>query len=65
MSDALKGRINLEKAAVMLLCPQQGMEVLARVMEGFGMRHPYICHNAAKAMEVCAQTDLDLILCDG
>jgi CheY-like chemotaxis protein len=65
MSDALKGRIHLEKAAILLLCPEQGMRVLARVLQGFGMRHPILCHDSAKAMAACAETDLDMIICDG
>src|ERR1700743_1283824 len=65
MSDAPKGRVNLEKAAVLLLSPQGGMELLARVFHGFGVRHPYRCHDAQRAMEVCREADLDLIICDG
>lgn len=65
MSEPLKGRVNLEKAAVLLLSPQTGMELLVRVFHGFGVRHPYRCYDAGKAMEVCREADLDLILCDG
>jgi len=65
MSDAPKGRVNLEKAAVLLLSPQNGMELLLRIFHGFGVRHPYRCFDAAKAMQVCGESDLDLIVCDG
>ena len=65
MSDAPKGRVNLEKAAVLLLSPQTGMELLVRVFHGFGVRHPYRCSEGAAAMQVCRETDLDLIVCDG
>jgi DNA-binding response OmpR family regulator len=65
MSDAPKGRVNLEKAVVLLLSPQGGMELLVRVFHGFGVRHPYRCHDAQRAMEVCGEADLDLIICDG
>ncbi len=64
MSDAPKGRVNLEKASVLLLSPQAGMDLLVRVFRGFGVRHPYLCFDAPRAMEVCRETDLDLILCD-
>ena len=62
---APKGRINLEKAAVLLLSSPSGMEMLGRIFEGFGVRHPYVCHDRARAMQVCRESDLDLIICDG
>jgi CheY-like chemotaxis protein len=65
MSDAPRGRVNLEKAAVLLLSPQTGMELLGRVFHGFGVRHPYRCYDKGRAMEVCREADLDLIICDG
>jgi CheY-like chemotaxis protein len=65
MSDAPKGRVNLEKAVVLLLSPPTGMDLLARVFHGFGVRHPYRCFDAKKAMETCREADLDLIICDG
>jgi len=65
MTDAPKGRINLEKASVMLLSGPPGMELLTRVFQGFGVRSPYRCFDRAKAMEVCREADLDLIVCDG
>jgi CheY-like chemotaxis protein len=65
MSDAPKGRVNLEKATVLLLSPQGGMELLVRVLHGFGVRHPHRCLDAESAMQVCRETDLDMIICDG
>ena len=65
MSDAPKGRINLEKAAVLLLSGAQGMELLGRIFHGFGVRHPYRCTDAKAAMEICKEADLDLVVCDG
>jgi CheY-like chemotaxis protein len=65
MSDAPKGRVNLEKASVLLLSPQTGMELLVRVFHGFGVRHPYRCFDKAKALETCREADLDIIICDG
>ena len=62
---APKGRINLEKAAVLLLSSPPGMEMLRRMFDGFGVRHPYVCHDRARAMQVCRESDLDLIVCDG
>ena len=60
-----KGRINLERAAVLLLAGEPGMELLTRIVEGFGVRRPFICHTAEAAMEACAAADLELIVCDG
>ena len=65
MSDPPKGRVNLEKAAVLLLSPPTGMELLVRIFHGFGVRHPYRCFDPERAMEVCRESDLDLIICDG
>jgi len=65
MSDAPKGRVNLEKAAVLLLSGHQSMDLLARIFNGFGVRQPYRCANMREAMEICRQTDLDIIVCDG
>jgi CheY-like chemotaxis protein len=61
----LKGRINLEKAAIMLLSGEAGMDLLSRIFHGFGVRHPYRCTTGERAMEVCHEADLDLIVCDG
>ena len=60
-----KGRINLEKAAVLLLSGDAGMDLLNRIFHGFGVRHPYRCLNRERAKEVCQEADLDLIVCDG
>jgi CheY-like chemotaxis protein len=65
MTEAPRGRVNLEKAVVLLLSPQTGMELLARVLHGFGVRHPYRCHDAEQAMQTCREADIDLIVCDG
>jgi CheY-like chemotaxis protein len=64
-SAPLKGRINLEKAVIMLLSGEAGMDLLNRIFHGFGVRHPYRCMDREKAMEVCQEADLDLIICDG
>lgn len=61
----LKGRINLDKAAVMLLSGEAGMDLLNRIFHGFGVRHPYRCTTRERAMEVCQEADLDMIVCDG
>lgn len=65
MSDAPRGRVNLEKASVLLLSPPNGMELLTRVFHGFGVRHPYRCFDPDRAMEICREADLDIIVCDG
>jgi DNA-binding response OmpR family regulator len=61
----LRGRINLEKAAVMLLSGETGMDLLNRIFHGFGVRHPYRCTDKDRALEVCQEADLDMIVCDG
>jgi PleD family two-component response regulator len=60
-----KGRINLERAAVLLLAGESGMNLMCRIFEGFGVRQPYRCFSAERAMAVCEEADLDLIVCDG
>jgi len=65
MSDAPRGRVNLEKASVLLLSPPGGMELLTRVFHGFGVRHPYRSFDPERAMEICREADLDIIVCDG
>lgn len=65
MSDAPKGRVNLEKAKVLLLAEQHAMELLVRVFRGFGVHQPLRCADMREAMEVCRGTDLDLVVCDG
>ncbi|MDB5459723.1 MAG: two-component system response regulator [Caulobacteraceae bacterium] len=41
------------------------MNLLSRIFQGFGVRDPYRCYTAARAMEVCEEADLDLVVCDG
>lgn len=65
MSDAPRGRVNLEKASVLLVSPQTGMELLTRVFHGFGVRHPYRCFAKDRALEICREADLDIVICDG
>jgi CheY-like chemotaxis protein len=64
-SPSLKGRINLEKAVVLLLSGEAGMDLLYRIFHGFGVRHPYRCTTRERALEVCQEADLDMIVCDG
>ena len=60
-----KGRINLERAAVLLLAGESGMGLLTRIFSGFGVKHPYRCFTAERASAVCEEADLELIVCDG
>lgn len=64
-SSLPKGRINLEHAAIMLLAGESGMNLLGRIFLGFGVRGPYRCFTGERAMAVCEEADLDLIVCDG
>jgi DNA-binding response OmpR family regulator len=67
MSDSLhlRGRINLAKAAVLLLAGPTGMNPLRQMFDGFGVKHPYRCDTHERAMQLCRETDMDLIICDG
>jgi CheY-like chemotaxis protein len=65
MSDAPKGRINLEKAVVLLVSEKPGMELLNRMMHGFGVRDPQRVFSPEQAMQACREIDFDLIVCDG
>lgn len=59
-----KGRINLEKAQVLIVeSNQQGMDILSQVLSGFGVRSQHKCETVAAAWEVVKHTDLDLIIC--
>lgn len=59
-----KGRINLEKAQVLLVESNlQGMDILSQVLHGFGARSQHKCDGVQKAWEVVKNTDLDLIVC--
>jgi CheY-like chemotaxis protein len=59
-----KGRINLEKAQVLLVeSNQQGMEILSQVLHGFGARAQHKCATIAQAWEVLNATELDLVIC--
>ena len=49
----------------MLLSGEAGMDLLNRIFHGFGVRHPYRCTTGERAMEVCHEADLDMIVCDG
>jgi DNA-binding response OmpR family regulator len=60
-----KGRINLERAAILLLAGESGMNLLSRIFLGFGVRDPYRCLTGERAMAVCEEADLDMIVCDG
>ena len=65
MTDAPKGRVNLEQAAVLLLAGASSMELLTRVFQGFGVRQPARCADRFQAMELCQDQPFDLIVCDG
>jgi len=59
-----KGRINLEKAQVLIVeSNQQGMDILSQVLSGFGVRGHHKCETIAAAWEVVKTVDLDLIVC--
>jgi CheY-like chemotaxis protein len=60
-----KGRINLDRAAILLLAGPSSMDILSRMFRGFGARYPYQRSTIRAAMETCQEADLDLIVCDG
>ena len=64
-STAPKPRYNLENAKVLLVEPNQhGLEILAQIFSGFGVRNPMRAANAEEAMAVVKKTELDLIICE-
>jgi hypothetical protein len=67
MSDNsyLNGRINLTRAAILLLSGYTGMNSLSQMFDGFGVKHPYRTDKPQRAMDICREADLDLIICDG
>lgn len=61
-----KKRINLEKARVLLLEPDQpGVDILAQVFFGFGVRQPVRCATPDEAMEQLSAETYELVVVDG
>ena len=59
-----KGRVNLEKAAVLLVeSNPQGMEILSQVFMGIGVRAPIKVDSIQAAWAQLKLTDFDLIVC--
>jgi DNA-binding response OmpR family regulator len=59
----LKGRINLERAVVLLLDDSpESMTVLAQIISGFGIKTVHRCRHAAAAQQIAEGFDLDLVL---
>ena len=64
-SPGPKPRYNLENAKVLLVEPNQhGLEILAQIFSGFGVRNPLRAANAEEAMAIVKKTELDLIVCE-
>ena len=64
-SQGPKPRYNLENAKVLLVEPNQhGLEILAQIFSGFGVRNPLRAANADEAMAIVKKTELDLIVCE-
>ncbi len=62
---APKPRYNLENAKVLLVHPNSyGMDILAQIFSGFGVRNATRCSDAEEAMAVIKKQDLDLIVCE-
>jgi CheY-like chemotaxis protein len=58
-----KPRYNLENAKVLLVDPNQhGMDILAQIFTGFGVRNPIRTGDAEEAMAVIKKQELDLII---
>jgi CheY-like chemotaxis protein len=61
-----KTRINLEKARVLLLEPDNpGTDILTQVFFGFGVRQPVRCPTVDVAMEQLASEIFELVVVDG
>jgi CheY-like chemotaxis protein len=59
----LNGRINMEKASVLLLDPNPwSQQITKQILFGFGVRSPYICESAAEAREVLEAHDVNLLV---
>jgi CheY-like chemotaxis protein len=64
-SEGPKARYNLENAKVLLVEPNpHGMDILAQIFSGFGVRSPIRCSDANEAMMVVKKNELDLIICE-
>jgi DNA-binding response OmpR family regulator len=59
-----KGRINLEKAQVLIVeSNPQGMDILSQVLNGFGVRGAHKCETVEAAWAILKTAELDLIVC--
>jgi DNA-binding response OmpR family regulator len=57
--------INLSAASLLLAeSTSQGMEILAQVCMGFGVRSPHRCTRADEAMALLSKTPIDLMICE-
>ncbi|HUO23527.1 MAG TPA: response regulator [Caulobacteraceae bacterium] len=57
--------INLSAASVLLVeSTNQGMDILAQICMGFGVRTPHRCMNLADAQALLGHTPIDLMICE-
>lgn len=56
---------NLENAVTMVVDDSAfALELTTQALLGFGIKTRYVCHNAAEAMEILKDHDVDLLLVD-
>ncbi len=61
-SKPSRGRINLERASILLMDNNWGVEILTRIFSGFGARRLYRARNVAEATEILSKQPIDLIV---
>jgi len=57
-----RGRINLEKASILLIDNTWGVEILTRIFTGFGARRLHRCKTVSEATDLLAKLPVDLIV---
>jgi CheY-like chemotaxis protein len=57
-----KARINLERTTILLIDNPLGLDILSHIFYGYGARQVFRCANAAEAMKIVLERELDLIV---
>ncbi len=63
-TSAGKARINLERAAILLIDNPIGVDILSHIFYGFGARTLHRCRTVEEAMKVAENYQLDLIVAE-
>jgi CheY-like chemotaxis protein len=62
--DKSKARINFAAAKVLVIQPPRS-QVLAKILEGFGIKNLVSCHSSKEAWDAIKANTFDLAICDG